>query len=111
MKQLRLGQFQRLANLQELFTESLLRVVVEWKGVEALAKSMQEDKDYHAFVHNHLRKASKEDLDAIHSRAKMNCPKGHDTFCAEMASAARPFQTLAPIAPSGTPAAAPAPQK
>ena len=99
-------------SVDEVFTEALLRCIVEWKHVEGLAKPMQADKDYREFVLRHLNSPqAKADVDSIYSRAKMNCPKGLDEWCGQIASAAKPFAglemtTTAPAAP-----AAPAPPK
>ena len=91
--------------VSELFTEALLRCIVDWKGMEGLAKPMEQDREYRAFIYRHLSDpAAKDDLDAIHSRAKMSCPKGLEAFCAELIGAVKPFQPLqaapAPRAPS-----------
>ena len=90
----------------EVFTEALLRCIVEWKGVEGLAGPMEKDPDYRAFVFRHLQSpAAQGDLQSIYSRAKMNCPKALEGWCAELASAAKPAQPfqrleMAPIAPA-----------
>jgi hypothetical protein len=103
--------------VSELFTEALLRCIVDWKNMEGLAKPMDQDREYRAFVYRHLgAPEAKGDLGAIHSRAKMSCPKGLDAFCAELISAVKPLQPLqaapapkapAPPAPASPPAAPP----
>lgn len=86
----------------EVYTDALLRCLVEWKGVEGLANPMEKDPAYRDFVVRHLKTASKADADAVYSRAKMSCPKGMDLFCTDVANAAHPasqFQQLQ-LAPS-----------
>ena len=95
--------------VSELFTEALLRCIVDWKNMDGLAKPMDQDREYRAFIYRHLGDpAAKGDLDAIHSRAKMSCPKGLEAFCAELISAVKPFQPLQ-AAPAPKAPAAPAP--
>ena len=79
------------------FSDALLRFLVDWKGVDGLATPMSKDPAYRDFVVRHLKTASKADGDAVYARAKMSCPKGMETFCADIANAARPmaqFQQL-----------------
>jgi hypothetical protein len=75
----------------EVFTEALLRCLVEWKQVDSLAKTMERDKDYNAFVVRHLRAATPEDQKSVYSRAKMNCPKGLDGWCTALADTSKPM--------------------
>lgn len=78
--------------VDEIFTDAILRCIVEWKHVEALASPMEKDKPYRDFVHRHLGSpAAKGDLDSIYSRAKRSCPKGLDSFCADIAMSVKPF--------------------
>jgi hypothetical protein len=98
--------------VEEVFTEALLRCIVEWKQVERLAGSMEKDKAFREFVYRHLGSpAAKGDIDAIYSRAKGNCPKGLDAFCTQIASAVKPFAgmemkgTTVPAGPAAAPAA------
>ena len=99
----------------DLFTEALLRCIVEWKGVEGLANPMEKDAAYRSFVYKHLQSPEAQgDLKAIYSRAKMNCPKGLEGWCTEMAGAAKPmFEPLqmAPATPAAPATAPPAPAK
>ena len=100
----------------DLFTEAILRCIVEWKGVEGLAGPMEKDPAYRSFVYTHLKSPEAEgDLKSIYSRAKMSCPKGLEGWCDEMAGAAKPmFEPLpmAPIAPKpAAQGASPAPAK
>ncbi len=78
-------------NVQDVFTDALLRCLVEWKQVETLAKQVEGSADYRGFVEKHIKSpAAKDDLNSIYSRAKMSCPKGLDAFCATIAAAATP---------------------
>ncbi len=91
----------------ELFTEAILRCVVEWKGIEGLAGPMEKDAGYRSFVYKHLQSPEAQgDLKSIHSRAKMNCPKGLEAWCTEMAGAAKPM--FEPLQMEAAPTAAPA---
>jgi len=104
--------------VDENFTDATLRLIVDWKKVETFAKQMESDKEYRDFIHRHVSSpAAKGDVDAVFSRAKMNCPKGYDNFCKDLATTAKPFAGLeitttaapaAPGAPAATPAAVPA---
>jgi hypothetical protein len=93
-------------NVEEVFTEALLRCIVEWKHIEGLAKPMQADKDYREFVVRHLNSPqAKPDIESVYSRAKMNCPKGLDEFCGQIASAVKPFAGM-DLSPAAAPTAA-----
>lgn len=79
--------FQRCdsGNVADLYTETILRLAVEWKNVEAFATEMQ-NPDFKAFVQRHLKSpAAKDDLDSVYSRAKASCPPKNEAFCAELA--------------------------
>jgi hypothetical protein len=70
------------------YTDAIMRLGVDWKNVDALAKGMGEDPQYHDFILAHVKSdAAKDDRPALYSRAKANCPKGLDTFCGEIAAA------------------------
>jgi hypothetical protein len=72
------------------FTDALLRMVVEWKNVDELAAATEKDADYKAFVIAHLKSpAAKDDRPTVYSRAKRDCPKKLDAFCAEVADAVK----------------------
>ena len=91
----------------DTYTDALLRLLVEWKNVDALAESMK-DPEYKGFVQAHLRSpAAKDDLGSIRSRAKLSCPKGQQDLCATiMQAAGEPDVTdnlLAPLAPIQAP--------
>ena len=74
----------------EVFTEALLRCLVEWKKVDVLASSMAQDKAYNTFVMSHLRSAGPDDQKSVYSRAKMSCPKGLDDWCTALTDASKP---------------------
>jgi len=94
-------------SVDEVFTEALLRCIVEWKNMEGLARPMEKDKAYREFVYRHLGSpAAKSDVDSVYSRAKMSCPKGLDGFCTQIASAVKPFAGMELTAPVAAPAAA-----
>lgn len=77
--------------VDELFTDAVLRLTVEWKNVDAFAEAMQADAAFKAFVFKHLRSpAAKEDLESVYSRAKASCPPKQESFCAELAEVAKP---------------------
>jgi hypothetical protein len=72
------------------FTDALLRLMVDWKGVEELAAATSKDPDYKAFVVAHLQSpAAKDDQPTVYSRAKKDCPKTLDSFCADIADAVK----------------------
>jgi hypothetical protein len=94
-------------SVDEIFTEALLRCIVEWKNVEGLARPMEKDKAYREFVYRHLGSpAAKSDVDSVYSRAKLSCPKGLDGFCTQIASAVKPFAGMELATPVAAPAAA-----
>ena len=62
------------APVSEIFTDAILRLMVEWKDVDTVAADAQRDGEYKKFIHKHLRSpAAKEDRDSVHSRAKSSC--------------------------------------
>ena len=89
----------------ETFTESILRLMIEWKNVDALAEGMK-DPEYVAFIQEHLKSpAAANDVKDVRSRATQSCPKGHDALCKTIASAtegAKPLD-LSPMAPMVAP--------
>ncbi len=96
--------------ISELYTEALLRLIVEWKNVRGLADPFASEAGYRQFVLKHLRDPyAKDDLESIYSRAKMDCPAGLDAFCQEIAAAARPGASPPPAAPAPTPVSPPSP--
>lgn len=75
----------------EAYTDSLLRLMVEWKGVDTLAAAMQKDAEFKDWVHARLKSpAAKDDQPAIYSRVKSSCPKAMDDFCTELAESVKP---------------------
>jgi hypothetical protein len=75
----------------DLFTDALMRLIIDWKDVDAFAGATQKDAQFKEFVHAHLRSpAAKDDLEDVYVRAKTKCPKGLDAFCTELADAAKP---------------------
>jgi len=99
----------------DVYTDALMRCLVEWKQVDALAGTMQKDKDYHDFIFRHLRAASGEDQKSVFARAKMSCPKGLEPWCGELIDASKPltFQgiEMAPMPSFNAPPPAAAPPK
>lgn len=75
---------------EDLFTDALMRLMVEWKNPEQFAKRYQADADFKAFVNRHMKSlTAKDDVKSIFSRAKSNCPSGFDATCAELAEVAK----------------------
>ena len=73
----------------ELYTETIVRLAVEWKDVDGFVAVMQ-DAGFKAFVFAHLRSpAAKPELESVYSRARASCPEKHAAFCAELAEVAR----------------------
>jgi hypothetical protein len=78
-------------DVADVYTDTLLRLAVEWKGVESLAAAMQKDAQYGQWVYARLKSpAAKDDREAVYSRARASCPKGMDSFCAELADSVKP---------------------
>jgi len=96
-------------NVDEVFTDALLRLMVDWKNVDRIAASVEKDRDYRDFVHRHLNSpAAKPDLDAVYSRAKMSCPKGLVNCCKDITMTAKPFAGMEMIQAADPTKAAPA---
>ena len=75
----------------DLYTDALMRLMADWKGMDALAASMQKDAQYKEFVYAHIKSpAAKDDHAMVYSRARTGCPKGLDEFCAELADTVKP---------------------
>ena len=84
----------------ETFNDAILRLMIEWKNVEALAEGMK-DPEYESFLTSHLKTASAEDVKDVRSRVTQSCPKGQDAVCKQLAAAtegAKPLD-LSPMAP------------
>jgi hypothetical protein len=91
----------------EQFTDAVLRLVIDWKGVNQLADAMK-DPDYKAFILTHLKSPeAKSDAPDVYSRAKANCPKGLEDWCKEIAVAVHEPPPPPPPAPAQTPTALP----
>jgi hypothetical protein len=72
------------------YTDALMRMMVDWKGMDSLAAAMQKDPEYKAFIFAHINSPSaKDDHEMVYSRAKASCPKGLDEFCSELAEAVK----------------------
>lgn len=70
----------------EGFTDAILRLMVEWKNVDAVAAQTSSDGGYKEWLAKHLRSpAAREDRESVYSRAKKDCPPKHDAFCADLA--------------------------
>jgi hypothetical protein len=79
------------AEVADLFTDALLRLIVEWKNVEAFSAAVQKDAQFKEFIYAHLRSpAAKDDRSAIYSRCSQGCPKGQEAFCAELGAVVNP---------------------
>jgi hypothetical protein len=75
----------------DAYTDTLMRLMVEWKNVEALSAAMQKDAQFKEWVHERLKSpAAKDDKPAVYSRVVASCPKGMDTLCAELAESVKP---------------------
>jgi hypothetical protein len=71
--------------VSDLFTESFVRLLVDWKDVDG-AVAATRDADFKTFMDKHLKDpTAKDDLQTIYSRAKTKCPSKHEAFCAELA--------------------------
>jgi hypothetical protein len=77
-------------DIADQFTDALLRLVVDWRGVEEFAAAAQKDPDYMTFLITHLQSpAAKDDRETVYARAKKECPKSLDSFCAQVADATK----------------------
>jgi len=88
----------------DTFTDALMRLMVDWKNVDALGETMK-DPEYKGFVEAHLRSpAAKDDIKSIRSRATQSCPKGQDAVCKQIAGLTEPDKPLdlSPMAPIPT---------
>lgn len=85
--------------IADLYTDALLRLIVEWKNVDAFSAAIQKDPQFKEFIYAHLKSpAAKDDRSAIYSRTSQGCPKGLEAFCAELGAVVNP--SSAPSAPS-----------
>jgi hypothetical protein len=75
--------------IAEQFTEGLLRLIIDWKNIDALAGAMK-DESFRNFVYAHLKSdLAKDELPDVYSRAKTKCPKGQEAFCTELADSVK----------------------
>jgi hypothetical protein len=75
----------------DVYTDTLMRLMVEWKSVDTLAAAMQKDAQFKEWVHARLKSpAAKDDQPAIYSRVMASCPKAMDALCAELAESVKP---------------------
>ena len=73
----------------EIYTETFVRLIVDWKDVDGLVNAAKDDA-FKAFMYKHLKDpAAKDELDSVYSRAKASCPDKHGAFCAELADFAK----------------------
>jgi hypothetical protein len=74
-------------NTADVFTDAILRLMVDWKNIDALAASVAKDAEYKKWMENHLLSpAAKDDLPSVHSRAKTMCPPSQAAYCADLAT-------------------------
>ena len=87
----------------DLYTESLMRLMVDWKDMDALAGAMLKDARFREFVIAHVKSpAARDDRQSIRMRATKNCPKNCEALCADLYEA-----TSLPAAAPATAAVAP----
>jgi hypothetical protein len=103
-------------DVADVYTDALLRLIVDWKDVSELNAAMAKDPQYRDFVLAHLRSdAAKDDRPTVYSRAKASCPSGLDAFCTEIAGATKgaaaaskmQMPDFAPLQPIGSAPAKP----
>jgi hypothetical protein len=77
--------------VEDQFTDALMRLLVGWKNIDAVAADYGKDADYKAWITKHLMsEAAKDDREDVYSLAKKNCPKGQEAFCSGLADTVRP---------------------
>ena len=82
--------------VSELYTETFIRLLVDWKNVDQLVDASK-DAEFKAFMFKHLQSpAAADDAGSVYSRAKANCPSGHKDFCDELAGVTKPAGKAAP---------------
>ena len=75
---------------EDVFTDALMRLAVEWKNVDQFARRYQGDPKFKTFVDKHVRSlTAKDDAKSLYSRAKQSCPPKLESFCAELAEVAK----------------------
>jgi len=79
------------AKIDDLYTDALMRLLVGWKSIDAVAADYGRDADYKAWVNKHLMSdGAKDDREDVFALAKKNCPKGQDAFCSDLMDTVRP---------------------
>jgi hypothetical protein len=74
-----------VAAVADVYSETVVRLIVDWKNVDAFVAEMQ-SAPFKAFVVEHLKRPiARDDLDSVYSRVKASCPAKHEAFCAELA--------------------------
>jgi DNA-binding transcriptional LysR family regulator len=75
-------------SVAEVYNDAVMRLLVDWKGIDVLASSMKSNPEYGEWVVRRVKFATKDDRTAVFSRAKTGCPAKLDAFCAQLADAA-----------------------
>jgi hypothetical protein len=86
--------------VSDQFTDALMRLMVGWKNIDAVAADVERDAEYKAWIVKHMMSdMAKDDREDVYALAKKSCPKGQDVFCSELADAIRPVkaQPLKPL--------------
>ena len=79
--------------VEDAFTDAMMRLMVGWKNIDAVAADYARDGDYKAWITKHLMSdAAKDDREDVYALAKKNCPKGQDAFCSDLADTVRPVK-------------------
>ena len=79
--------------VEDGFTDAMMRLMVGWKNVDAVAADYARDADYKAWITKHLMSdAAKVDREDVYALAKKSCPKGQDAFCTDLAETVRPVK-------------------
>lgn len=77
-------------DVADVYTDALLRLIVDWKDIPELSAAMGRDAQFRDFILAHLKSdAAKDDRPMVYSRAKASCPAGLKAFCDEIADAAK----------------------
>lgn len=79
--------------VEDGFTDAMMRLMVGWKNIDALAKAMEKDAEYKAWVYKHLMSdASKDDREDVYALAKKQCPSSQAAFCEDLALTVKPVK-------------------
>ncbi|MEO5691506.1 MAG: hypothetical protein ABIQ72_00140 [Usitatibacter sp.] len=92
-------------NTEDSYTDAILRLMVEWKNVDAVAGQTTKDGDYKAWLVKHLQSpAAKDDRESVYSRARKDCPAKQEAFCSDLAEAVKgKGGVLQKVAPAAAP--------